>query len=746
MRTRELNVKYLILTLLFACANEVFAYMVIKDDIYYDYISGGNYVSVVKRFDSGTNTLRPYSGFIDIPQTIEVNGVNVPVKYIATDAFQGCTGLLGVSLPNTITKINSRAFFGCTSLSSIYIPNSVEEIGQAAFYGCTGLTDIYGMEKSKIKIIGANAFCQCSSINSVSFPNTLETIGNSAFENSMLNSADVSITLPQSLKRIGDKAFLGVCINSLFIPKNVISIGARAFDTYGCYYIGVDPMNNVYDSRNDCNAIIDKWNETLVFGCNYTTIPDGITGISSYAFANCMLLTSVEIPESVTSIGASAFFNCINLNSVKILGNVTELQESCFGMCPIRELVLPSSLKKIGVSALSSLRLESLVLPENLHFIADEAISSSTIKNIVFPESLSYIGSKGVVIGASNAAVFQFMGDVPGYVADDAFGYIEKKYNPVAKHILKVDVNYEDNYVGNPWDYFGSKIGVSTGSTHSGGQGEHGGEVEPEVVESVSFVELVDGQAYDATKKRLAETLTYTRNFRNDYWQSLYIPFSMSYDDWKDDFDVSYLNAVRMYDTDDDDEYDVTELELIRVTSGTLIPNHPYFIRAKNVGLHTFTLNDVTLYPAESNSIDCATVGTKFEITGTYAGVDGVELVSNKYYALSKGQLGYTTNVNSSLSPYRWYLKIYDRGSQLFYISVLSRIRVCVRGEEANECEDVLPWDELFDADAVATGICQQPIAESNDDAPIYTLEGVRVNGELHPGIYVKNGKKIIVR
>jgi hypothetical protein len=453
-----------------------------------------------------------------------------------------------------------------------------------------------------------------------------------------------------------------------------------------------------------------------------------------------MSLSSINIPQSVTTIGSYAFDGCFNLKSVKIFGAVTELQEGCFESCPITELVLPTTLKKIGPSALNSLMVESLVLPSGLYFIGDNAINSASIKNITLPSTVSYIGSRAITI--AYAATFTMEGDVPGYVAEDAFGTITSTYNPLDKHTLKVKNDYLGDYQsGHPWNRF-HEIQTIT----------EGGYTEPEIgdVEEVTDVELVDGQAYDATGYRRASTLTYTRDFVNTFWQALYVPFSMSYDDWKDNYDVARLNAVRMYDTDDDGEYDETELEIIKVKSGYIYANHPYFIKAKNAGKQTITLVDALVYPAESNSIDCSTVETHFKLTGIYNVVPGNEMVANRYYALSRGQFCYTTNVNAYLNPNRWYMKITERGSQVYQKTALARMRVSVKGEENDEVlEDFAPNSELFDGDFfTATGICTSPEVDEQDDAPVFTLEGMRVNTEnvLRPGIYIKNGKKYIVK
>ena len=313
--------------------------------------------------------------------------------------------------------------------------------------------------------------------------------------------------------------------------------------------------------------------------------------------------------------------------------------------------------------------------------------------------------------------------------------------NPLDRLTLKVKKDYYDNYIGNhPWNKFGTIETINTSSN-----------TEPSIddVEDVTEVNFVDGQTYSATNYRRAATLTYSRNFQNTMWQALYVPFTMEYNDWKDDYDIARLNAIRMYDNDDDGEYDETELEIIKVLSGNIYANHPYFIRAKNAGEKEIILTNALVYPAESNSIDCSTVETSFELTGTYRVISGIDMVSNKYYALSRGQFCYTTNTNAYLNPNRWYMKVTERNKQVFHKTNLSRMRVIVKGENNDEIlDDFIPNNELFDGEQTTTGICTSPSVDAEDDAPIFTLEGTCLNANetLMPGIYIRNGKKYVVR
>ena len=141
--------------------------------------------------------------------------------------------------------------------------------------------------------------------------------------------------IPEGVTSIGGSAFSGCSgLTSISIPEGVTSIGGGAFsECSGLTTIKVDSNNKKYDSRNNCNAIIDKETNTLIAGCKNTIIPEGVTSIGNYAFSRCSDLTSISIPEGVTSIGDCAFFNCSGLTSISIPEGVTSIGEDAFSLC-----------------------------------------------------------------------------------------------------------------------------------------------------------------------------------------------------------------------------------------------------------------------------------------------------------------------------------------------------------------------------------------------------------------------------
>ena len=162
---------------------------------------------------------------------------------------------------------------------------------------------------------------------------------------------------------LGTGAFSGCdFLKSIQIPASVNNIESDIFEMcYGLTTITVDESNSKYDSRDNCNAIIETKNNTLMFGCKGTIIPDSVTSIGKYSFADCVGLRNIEIPDSVTNIGKGAFYDCCDLISIQIPEGVISLSDYTFGNCMnLEKITIPNSVESIG--KYTFLRCDKLVI------------------------------------------------------------------------------------------------------------------------------------------------------------------------------------------------------------------------------------------------------------------------------------------------------------------------------------------------------------------------------------------------
>ena len=261
-----------------------------------------------------------------------LTSITIPdsVTRIGGCAFYGCTGLTSITIPDSVTSIVWGAFSGCTGLTSITIPDSVTSIGDSAFSNCTGLTSI--TIPDSVTSIVREAFCGCKGLTSVTIPDSVTSIGVNAFCGC---TGLTSVTIPDSVTSIGNSAFYGCTgLTSITIPDSVTSINYSAFTgCTGLTSITIDSNNKIYDSRNNCNAIIETESNTLISGCKNTVIPDSVTSIGGDAFFGCTGLTSITIPDSVTRIGGYAFYGCTGLTSITIPDSVTSIVWGAFYGC-----------------------------------------------------------------------------------------------------------------------------------------------------------------------------------------------------------------------------------------------------------------------------------------------------------------------------------------------------------------------------------------------------------------------------
>ena len=279
--------------------------------------------------------------------------IGTDVTSIGNYVFYGCTGLTSIEIPSSVTKIGGYSFQDCSGLTSITIPYSVTSIGYNAFTGCNNLSTV----TINSNTILSKSYSSSSNINNIFgsqvtkyvIGTNVTSIGNYVFYGC---TGLTSVNIPNSVTTIGDYAFRGCSgLTSITIPNSVTKIGSYSFqDCSGLTSIVVESGNSVYDSRNNCNAIIETATNTLLLGCERTNIPNSVTSIGNSAFLRCSGLTSIDIPSSVTSIGASAFYDCSGLTSVTIPNSVTSIGYRAFYNSS-SIIILPNNVTYIGTDA-----------------------------------------------------------------------------------------------------------------------------------------------------------------------------------------------------------------------------------------------------------------------------------------------------------------------------------------------------------------------------------------------------------
>lgn len=319
--------------------------------------------------------------------------------------------LKSLEFPPSLQTINDNAFSSCEALSEISIPGSVKTIAAGAFSNCPGLTNV----SIPASVTSLRGFENCDNLTKATI--SAPVVGDSAFWGC---DQLTNLKLKAPVESIGYKAFASCPeLKTLNIPNTVTSIVGGAFSgCSGLSSIVVAKDNPVYDSRDNCNAVVETANDALVLTCKNTVMPSQITAIGDYAFYNrydltsfeipstvtsigkyafggCSGLTQMNIPEGVTSLGEGAFSGCYGLTSVNIPAGVTTISDRLFNGCNnLTGITIPDGVTSIGSEAFKFCnKLSSVNIPAGVTEIKDRTFSCCrSLADITIPNGVTRIG------------------------------------------------------------------------------------------------------------------------------------------------------------------------------------------------------------------------------------------------------------------------------------------------------------------------------------------------------------------
>ena len=565
--------------------------------------------------------------------------------------------------------------------------------------------------------IGNNSFSGCSELTGIEMPNTIKEIGLSAF---MKCSGLKSVDIPSSVTRISTNAFRECTgLGSIVIPNSVTSMGNYVFQS--CSGL---------DSVVIGNSLTSIGNYTFN-GCHNLrniVIPNSVNSIGEAAFQNCFELRNVVIPNFVTCIGKFTFKYCTSLDSIVISNSLTYISEDAFGYCDnLRSVVIPNSVNSIGKGAFYSCsNLRSVVIPNSVNSIGEGAFQNcSNLRSIEIPNSVNSIGLaafeycdklSSVIIPNSVIEIgprtFNGCSSLRNVIIPNSVKHINEDLFMNCYNLMNVTIGYsvKDIYA----DVFSGCSSISELTVFA---------PEPPSASSERFNDI---DKYECTLYVPAAIADKYRNaegwkeFKNivEIPDTTSIPLTLMQANDGKSYGTAYLPVsaqtengenVKLYYASAPAEGNV---QLHRIKD-EWAPSHEGFVVIDESGAKR-TMLKVKYSSTENNLTDNALRGCLND--------SSVWNIASKVYVLglSNGIAGFYRPNQDMLKAYRAYMPADGQYRTL-----------------------------TFSFDNSVTGIEKIENAEKADDSnnsPIYDLSGRRVYGNLPQGIYVKNGKKFIVK
>ena len=652
-------------------------------------------------------------------------------------------------IPESVTAIGDYAFSGCKELSAINIHENIMSIGDYAFSGCSNLADVIIEDRTEVLTLGSNSnkalFSDCplnsvyiggkisydtssskgyspfsnnTSLRTVTITDKVETIYPYEFYNC---SALKSVTIGDGASTIGDYAFSGcTSLESFTLGSMMKTIGVKAF--LGCGKITAIMSGTINPPVCGANALddLDKWNCTLYTPIGYKSayqaadqwkefllIEDTIS-IKRYELA-------YMVNDTVYHVDSLAYEEAIILPDEPIKeGHTFNGWEGLPETMPIRDVVVNALFTK-------NKYLLSYVVDGEVH-MADSVAYSDTIVLIDPLEKEGYtfsgwIGAPetmpakdttivGTFVVNSYLLTYRIDGDT---IQSDSIAY--------GSEITMLEAPEKVGYTFDGWDQIITVMPAE------------------DVVINGSYTRLPienyiisdSDENFTLEEDLLCNKITYTRTFKNTNWNALYVPFEIPLSALADNYDIAYINDIHTWANEESGEIEKMTMEVIKITDADAVlnANHPYLIRPKSEEAKQMTLvvTDATLYAAEEMTLDCSSMYTKFEVTGSYRR----RTVEDLKGSLVLGGGTWITMTEGTMNPFRLFLTITNREGSPVKINpeAAKSISIRTRGEDDGTTD--IEYTE-----------------EAKTIELIYDLHGRRVSAPQKGGLYIVNGKKII--
>ena len=653
-------------------------------------------------------------------------------------------------IPESVTAIDDYAFSGCGAVTSVNIHENISSIGDYAFSGCSSLADVTIEDRTEVLTLGSNGnrglFADCpldlvyiggkisydtssskgyspfssnTTLRTVTITDKEDTIYPYEFYNC---SALKNLTIGDGVTSIGDYAFSGCSsLENFSFGCSMKTIGTNAF--LGCSKMKEISSSAVNPPMCGDNALddLDKWNCTLYVPVGYMAPYQAADQWKEFLFIEDIIpikryaMTYMVNDTIVYHVDSLAYKEAIILPDDPIKeGHTFNGWEGVPETMPIHDVTV-NALFTINKYVLSYVvdgevhMADSITYGDSIVVIAPLEREGHTFSGWVgAPETMPAKDTTivGSFIVNSYLLTYTIDGDT---IQSDSVAY--------GSEITMLEAPVKAGYSFDGWDQVVTVMPAE------------------DVVINGSYTRLPienyvisdSDESFTLEEDLLCNEITYTRTFKNTNWNALYVPFEIPLSALADNYDIAYINDIHTWANEESGEIEKMTMEVIKITDADAVlnANHPYLIRPKSEEAKQMNLvvNDATLYAAEEVTLDCSSMYTKFEVTGSYRR----RTVEDLKGSLVLGGGTWITMTEGTMNPFRLFLTITNREGSPVKINpeAAKSISIRTRGEDDGTTD--IEYTE-----------------EAKTIELIYDLHGRRVSAPQKGGLYIVNGKKII--